>query len=351
MISFARFMELALYCPDCGYYEKEDDNIGRRGDFYTSVSVGPLYGELLAFQFAEWLAELPGELLQIVEAGAHDGRLALDILRWLQQWRPEVFNRVEYIVCETSQRRRRWQEKMLADFAGRVQWLDDGLSQRAKSFRGLIFCNELLDAMPVHRLGWDAERREWFEWGVVLKGDGFDWARLEQVQVPASASSVHQWLAELPDEMLACLPEGFTMEVCPTAEQWWHDASMALQQGRLLALDYGWMGDDFFAPHRARGTLRAYHRHKPADDIFASPGEQDITAHVNFSVIQATGESAGLKTQLFTTQAEFFVGILRQFWPESERQGGWTGARSRQFQTLVHPEHLGRAFRVLLQSR
>src|SRR2546425_12602421 len=106
-IPFTRFMELALYCPDYGFYEKEEDNIGRGGDFYTSVSVGPLFGELLAFQFAEWFsppATRPASL-QLIEAGAHRGQLASDVLNWLKLQRPGIFARTEYVILEPSARR------------------------------------------------------------------------------------------------------------------------------------------------------------------------------------------------------------------------------------------------------
>src|SRR5882724_8449037 len=113
VLPFARFMELALYAPDCGYYEKETGNVGRRGDIYTSVSVGSLFGKLLAFQFAEWLCELTlnSQLstFNLLEAGAHDGKLAADILLWLQLNRPELFAQIEYIIVEPSARRQEWQ--------------------------------------------------------------------------------------------------------------------------------------------------------------------------------------------------------------------------------------------------
>ena len=106
VIPFAEFMRLALYCPKYGYYEQASGRIGREGDFYTSVSVGSLFGELLAFQCAEWLEELSGVPLQLVEAGAHDGQLAVDILGWLSQNRPEIFRALEYWIIEPSARRR-----------------------------------------------------------------------------------------------------------------------------------------------------------------------------------------------------------------------------------------------------
>src|SRR5208282_2039773 len=165
VLSFARFMELALYCPNSGYYETKKDSPGRRGDFYTSVSAGELFGQLLAFQFAGWLEEL---LLSpvtchsspcLIEAGAHDGQLAKDILSWLQSARPKLFGQIEYDIIEPSSRRREWQGETLKNFAPRVRWFADleSLSRvtRHASLCGIIFSNELLDAMPVRRFGWD----------------------------------------------------------------------------------------------------------------------------------------------------------------------------------------------------
>ena len=344
-------MELALYCPDCGYYEKEDDNLGRRGDFYTSVSVGSLFGELLAFQFAEWLATLPGERLQLVEAGAHNGRLAVDILRRLQQWRPEIFDRVEYVVCEPSKRCRDWQRRTLADYTNRVRWVETDLTQMVGQFTGVIFSNELLDAIPARRLGWNKQRREWFEWGVTIDGERFCWTRMELSQSDCSESSIAPWCIKLPRELLKVLPDDFTTEINPEAEAWWQAAARALRRGRLITLDYGLRADEFFAPHRSAGTLRAYLRHRLCEDLLAMPGDQDLTGHVNFSVIQQVGEAAGLRTEMYSSQADFFARIMKQYWPQVEREGIWTSQRSREFQTLIHPEHLGRLFQVLVQSR
>ena len=126
-IPFSRFMELALYCPEYGFYEAERDITGRRGDFYTSVSVGPLFGELLGYQFCEWLKASGGDsaVPRLVEAGAHDGQLAADILGWTRERRPEVFSRLEYWILEPSVRRRAAQERRLGDYRGKVLWAKD----------------------------------------------------------------------------------------------------------------------------------------------------------------------------------------------------------------------------------
>jgi len=342
-ISFARFMELALYCPVCGFYEKENDTIGRRGNFYTSVSVGSLFGQLLAMQFAAWLGEIGAP--KIVEAGAYDGRLAKDILTWLLLRRPELAARTEYWIIEPSARRQRWQRETLIEFMAQVRWIESIAVQPAMRINGIIFSNEFLDAMPVHRLGWDARRQEWFEWGVALNGDRFVWTRLPQ------PDHVSRFVVQAPPELLAVLPDGFTTEVCPAAEQWWHAAAAQLERGRLLTFDYGLADEEFFAPHRADGTLRAYHCHRVSDDVLANPGEQDLTAHINIAAIQRSGEVVGLRTEVVTTQAQFLTGIAGRAWKEGSGFGIWTEAHTREFQTLTHPEHLGRAFRVLVQAR
>ena len=351
VIPFARFMDLALYCPDCGYYEKENDRVGQRGDFYTSVSVGTLFGELLAFQFAEWLAKLSDKKPQLVEAGAHDGRLAKDILTWLKKSRPALFQELEYIIAEPSERRKEWQRKTLKSFEDQVRWISGDLKGESARFSGVIFSNELLDALPVHRLGWDAPQREWFEWGVGVAENGFGWRKMAKSEILTSASPVFQRLTLLPAELLDALPDGFVAEICPAAERWWGDAATALRQGRLMTLDYGLSSIECFAPHRLHGTLRAYHRHKVSENLLTNVGEQDLTAHVNFDSILVAGEAAGLRTDWFTTQASFFAEVMKRFWTEAERHGDWTSERGREFQTLIHPEHLGRAFRVLVQTR
>jgi SAM-dependent MidA family methyltransferase len=171
---FARFMALALYHPEFGYYEKDTGQVGRRGDFVTSVSVGAVFGQLLAFRFAKWLRAIAGPV-RIAEAGAHDGSLAGDILEWLAANDEPLFERLTYSITEPSAKRRSWQAKRLAKFAGQVEWHDSPAD--APEIRGVIFSNELLDAFPSHRIGWDAAKRDWFEWAVSWRDGGFRWER------------------------------------------------------------------------------------------------------------------------------------------------------------------------------
>ena len=242
---------------------------------------------------------------------------------------------------EPSARRREWQQVTLKDFSDKVKWFSEMNALKAPllSTKTIIFSNELLDAMPIHRLGWDAREKKWFEWGVALHGEKFIWERIEssKFQVPSS-------------ELEAVLPDGYTIEISPAAEEWWRAAAGVLSRGKLLAIDYGFTADEQFSPSRLNGTLRAYYRHQVTDDILANPGEQDLTAHVNFSAIQQAGEITGLQTELFCGQPQFLTGVVEKIFKQSTF-GEWGTKQTRQFQTLTHPEHLGRAFRVLVQSR
>jgi SAM-dependent MidA family methyltransferase len=343
-ISFARYMELALYAPGLGYYERRRD-IGRRGDFYTSVSVGPVFGELLAHQFAEWLeAGGAGERVQIVEAGAHDGTLAADILRWLQRWRTELFERVEYCLVEPSSTHRAWQAETLREWLPRVKWVTDISDLNSENVARIIFCNEFLDAMPVHRLAWDAKNRHWQECLVAFENGKFAWQRA------APPAELAKALPKVEPELAAVLPDGFVIEHSPAAETWWKQAAARLARGKLLTLDYGWTNEERFRPERAQGTLRTFARHHGGNDLLDQPGECDITAHVNFSAIGTAGCAAGLATDALLGQEQFLTRILARIEANPGGFEPWTPARTRQFQTLTHPDHLGRAFRALIQS-
>lgn len=345
-------MELALYCPDCGYYEKDKDIVGRRGDYYTSVSTGGLFGELLAFQFAEWLeAEMKGDGvgIRIVEAGAHDGRLAADILMWLRDRRNETFARLEYWIVEPSARRREWQRENLAQFGKAVRWASQisELETFLKSAPAIIFSNELLDAMPVRRVCWDAAEKKWFESGVAVDAGRFVWRRMSEDPGNTLRLTFHNLDLE---KLQNVLPDGFTAEINFSAQKWWRETAAILKRGKLLTIDYGLSAEEFFVPERRNGTLRAYRQHQLSNELLANPGEQDITAHVNFSAIEGAGESEGLKTEASVSQAKFLTEIAERAWRRADVFGDWNSVRTRQFQTLTHPEHLGWSFRVLVQS-
>ncbi|MEY2409773.1 MAG: hypothetical protein QOF48_2443 [Verrucomicrobiota bacterium] len=352
VIPFSRFMEVALYCPKLGYYERGAGQVGRHGDFHTNVSVGGVFGELLAWQFAEWLEALGPGPLHLVEAGAHDGQLAHDILNWLAVHRPALLGRVVYWLIEPSVDRQNYQRLKLKDFSHFTAWSSGWKEIPQCRLRGVIFSNELLDAFPVHRLAWNKMVRRWEEWGVGIEKDHFVWRPM------ADAADWTMRLVEagfeLPIELLEVLSDGFVLELSPPAAEWWSAAARSLEAGKLMTIDYGFTSLEFLDPGRAAGTLRSYHRHHLQPDVLANPGGQDITAHVNFTALERAGQRAGLRTEEWVDQPRFLMRIASgaiHAGMTGLRGGAGEGARGRQLQTLTHPEHLGRAFRVLVQGR
>lgn len=344
LMPFAEFMQRALYDSAHGYY-RGHEQIGKRGDFITSVSVGPLFGKLLAFQFARWIEAMADRVeenlsarpFQCVEAGAHDGRLAFDILDTLENTEPRLVASLQYWIVEPSSARREVQQQTLARFIN-VRWFESPAEIQGR-VQGVFFSNELLDAMPVHVFRWNKAAYNWNEMGVGVSGEQLVWLPLP---APVNTTPV------LPNELLEVLPDGYTVELSPAARQWWCDAARALANGKLMTIDYGGLFEELLSPGRTSGTLRAYSRHVVCQNVLAHPGEQDITAHVNFTELQRAGEAVGLKAEMFTTQSQFLTNIAREMWTQT---GSWPQQQGRQFQTLTHPEHLGRPFRVLVQSR
>ena len=291
-------------------------------------------GELLAFQFAQWLApeafgghpddqqvvptganevgtrcrasEATFDRLQIVEAGAHQGALAADILGWMQRRRPDLMGRLEYCLIEPSPTRRAWQEQTLRDWLPRVKWVSDVAQAGPEPVHRIIFCNEFLDAMPVHRLAWDFAGKKWEECRVACENGVFVWHRA--APPPELADS----LPRIGPELAAVLPSGFVLEYSPSAAAWWKKAAATLAHGKLLTLDYGLTDAELFRPERSGGTLRTYARHHAGGGLLDSPGDCDITAHVNFSAIEAAGRAAGLATEGLIGQDKFLTQILAQ---------------------------------------
>ena len=338
-IPFSRFMGLALYETDLGYYETQRE-VGREGDFYTNVSVGSLYGELLGFQFADWLSEIEGPV-QLVEVGAHDGCLANDILSYLRDWRQALYKRTELVLLEPSVTRIKWQQAKLDKFKDKVKWVHG----KCEPFRGVFYSNELLDAVPVDRLVWDADREQWAQSYVKLEGG--------KIKCSIKSGTEINWLHShdvFPDSSFKnwdMLPDGYVM-VLPLEGRYklWDEICGSLVEGKAVTIDYGMEEEDFFEPPRENGTLRGYYRHRQVDDILEQPGEVDITASVNFTSVRRSAQSHGLECKPLSAQANFLVSVFEKTLSQPEQFPEWTPERRRQFQTLVHPEHLGRSFKV-----
>lgn len=326
-------MELALYHPRYGYYSSGHARIGRRGDFYTSVSVSPLFGELLARQFAEmWEALNRPKIFSLLEAGAHDGRLATDILAWLRENRTDAYIAIRYIIVEPSSALRKLQRQNVD--VKKVRWVKNVEELRPNSLVGCIFCNELLDAFPVRRI--TLRDGEWREMCVDWKDGRFVFVVGHAIACP--------FLEELARNGVA-----YTTEICPAAAKWAQTAIRCLRCGWILIFDYGYEAEEYYALHRTDGTLLCYYRHRANNEPLVRIGKQDITAHVNFTALARAAEAAGGWVAGFTDQEHFVMGAAKEMltaMPALSLAEG-DAKKVRALQTLMHPEHLGHTMKLL----
>jgi SAM-dependent MidA family methyltransferase len=321
---FDWFMEQALYHPEFGYYSSGQCEIGRKGDYFTNVSVGPLFGRMLASQFAEmWeIMERPRQFT-IVEQGAHHGEFADDVLTVMRDFPATV----RYAIVEPFPILEAWQKERLSEFAGVVSW-HKSLAD-LDPFVGIHFSNELIDAMPVRLIARDAGG-EWQEKFVDSSGDNFEFVRK-----PIADDQLRAHLPEI------ALPEnaGYETEVNLAALDWIESVARKLERGFVLAVDYGYPRAEFYAPERMTGTLQAFARHRKIASPFEDGGGIDITAHVDWTGVAQHAENCGLNLIGFTDQHHFLTGLLESHPPrDSER---------RALQTLLHPEFLGTRFQYL----
>ena len=285
-ITFERFMELALYHPQYGYYTSHKTRIGRWGDYFTSVSVGPLFGRILARQFRAWGVK------EVIEFGGHHGQLRSDILAAAPELRYQLIE------------------------------VGDPIPDR---IRGVVFSNEFLDALPVHRI-----------------------VGTQEVYV---TEALTEELGPLSDPRLPRLPEGYRAEINLRALDWLEQVARRLKHGYILTIDYGFERAEYFAPHHKDGHLQCYHRHTKNANPYQHIGEQDITAHVEFTSLIERGEELGLETVAFTDQTRF---LLEAGMEEIENivhaHAGQYSAERNTIHQLLHST-MGHAFKVLVQRK
>jgi SAM-dependent MidA family methyltransferase len=393
-MTVAAFMDFALYDPEFGYYARADQRSGRAGDFFTSVDVGPLFGELLEIQLAEMSAILNSKFhvpnFSLVEAGAGNGRLSADILRAARARDPRFYDAIQLHLVEASAGARAAQRATLGDVAERLTSSDASLPC---SFDGVLIANELLDALPVHQVvmreeglretyvisqrrsvldtperhgatasasdsleplrgaGAEQPRRVWGPGAVrdgraprdVKNDDG-----LTIIEGPPSTPMLAEYLARLGAE----LQPGWRAEINLRAVEWIRDAARRLRRGFIILIDYGHEARELFSPTHATGTLATYSAHRSVGSESAaatpawlqSPGEQDITSHVDFTSVRAAAEEEGLQTLGFLDQTYFLLGLLGE-----GRAGRYEDDKQRRaLKTLVMPGGLGSTHKILI---
>ena len=331
-IGFDEFMAAALYDPRHGYYASGKSRTGKGGDFFTSVSVGPVFGKLLAAQFLEMRAHLGNpENFTLVEQGANDGQLLADILAAWNGPLPRV------IVVEPIEALRAMQRKTLAPWSTCVSHVVQ--ESDLPEFEGVFFANELLDAFPVKIF----VRQDgcWFERRVGTEGGRFVFVETPANEPPVFAPHIAK---DIPR---------FVSEVCPTLEPWINTIAGKLRRGWMLLIDYGHPAAVRYHPARASGTLAAYRHHQRQDDPLADPGEQDLTAHVEFTAVASAAEAAGLHLAGFTDQHHALTALAaRAFPPMAEEKLSPEAAREmRALRQLLHPESMGTSFKFLALAK
>lgn len=345
-MTFARFMDLALYHPEYGYYirlssDPDHERIGWNGDYYTSADVHGALGWALARQLAQ-MDEILGHPspFTVVEIGAGKGLLARDILTACADRHPDLFSRLSYVLVDRSPAHRRVQQQTLApwiDIPGKVIWAEALASQGRESVTGVLLSNELLDAFPVHLVQVRQGLLE--ELYVTLAQDHF-----EETPGPLSTTALSDYFTRLG----ITLPEGTRTEVNLNAVDWMREVAGTLARGYVITIDYGHAAHDLYGPDRRRGTLLGYHRQMIAENPLIRVGEQDLTSHVDFTTLAHVGQEGGLEVTGFTNQMSFLISLGVESFLESLEPG------SPEFQAVVHlmrPEGMGRTFKILVQQK
>jgi SAM-dependent MidA family methyltransferase len=339
-IPFSRYMEMCLYEPGLGYYAKSKEQFGKAGDFYTSSDVHAVFGRLMARQFEEmWRVLGSPEPIAIVELGPGRGLFARDVLDWSRQKFPDFFRALHYTLVETSAALREKLGAVLNEHiaAGKAA-VGEHVASYVSTENVIVFANEFFDALPVEVLSNHGAMRVGWEAG-----------RFVESFVSASAAEM-----EYLDRYSVHPEKDERVEAGLEAQRWMARVAAALRRGFAVIIDYGYTREELLRGRR-RGTIMCYRQHSASDNPYEAPGEQDITAHVNFTALRAAGEQAGLECLGLVTQAQFLMGIGE----ETQFSDAFEDAhlpqerakRALQLKHLVTPAGMGETFHVLVMSK
>ena len=337
-ITFADFMDLALYHPEYGYYTSGKEKIGKRGDYYTSSDVHSVFGELIARQLEQMWRLLGSNRFTVVEIGAGRGWLCYDILNYVRNEYPEFFEKIDYKIVEISRNLIERQSNTLKGLEGKVSW--ESFSEDGFSFNpieGCFLSNEFVDSLPVHQ--------------VVVENDC-----LKEIYVTIQDDEYCEKIDELSSPELGDyfknsktdLKEGQRAEVNLKALDWVKNISRFLNRGFVITIDYGHLAEELYSEERHRGTLMCYYEHTTSENPYERVGNQDITSHVNFTSIMKDGARFGLSTTGFVRQSNFLIalGILNKM---NDVQGDISKLLT--MKNLFLPGGMGDIFKVLIQHK
>ena len=345
-LSFARYMEMALYEPGLGYYSNPGQVFGAAGDFVTAPELTPLFGATLARQVSPWLKDpaLAGSGQVVLEVGGGSGMLAAQLLNALDN---VGHHEVRYLILELSAERREHQRQTLKSLApglmDRVGWLETF----PETFAGVVVANELLDAMPVQLFEWQADAEvELQEMGVTWVDGQFAWA-------PRPADTVlTETVAALRNRLG---PEGaqwhspYRSEICPAQQAWMRTLADCMTAGVVMLLDYGFAAPEYYHPQRDQGTLMCHYRHRSHADPFLWPGLSDITAHVDFTALARAATAEGFSLVGYTSMAAFLLnaGLLDELADLPREPESFWFAQAQAVQQLISEAEMGELFKVI----
>ena len=341
-ITFRDFMQAALYDPELGYYNTERLKIGAEGDYYTSSNIHPAFGAVLAQAFSNLWAER-SEPLTIVEMGAGTGQLARDVLATICDEHPVIFEAITYVIVETSPAMRKRQQDKVAQFMDHIQW-SNMEELEAKSFAGIVFSNEFVDAMSIHRLRCNQTTfEELYVTTCSHTGLAFQWAGVST-----------QRLLEYIERMQATLQAGQVVEINLDAIDWLARITGGLESGFLITIDYGDLVEHLWSPERRLGTLRSFHKHQLKDSPLERTGEQDMTASVNFTALIEYGRDFGFETVSYEKQTSFLtrMGLIEKIAARYGDNESLEDLKERlAVKNLFVPAGISDSFRVLIQQK
>jgi len=344
-ISFSEFMNHALYDPLEGYYSRTPA-IGRKGDFFTSVSVGSSLGQILAYQALEaWEALGYPDSFQVIEQGAHDGTLMVDMLEELKLLQKSCYDAVEIVLIEPLLSLRQLQFEKISSLGLSFRHYSHWGEVETESLTGFFYSNELIDSFPVDLVTY--REGEWNEKRVFCgneKGD-YSW----EFKKISEADPHFSFLKLIP------AIEGYTTEIHRAVEPWVQSVFRALKSGVVLIIDYGYPQSVYYSRERVSGTLQMYRNHQKSIDPFHDVGEQDMTAHVNFTLLYQSALSAGAEFIGYTDQGRYLTGMGERWLCEIAEihpaDSTVFQKKIREFKTLTHPELMGGQFKVMGLSK
>jgi len=347
-LSFAAFMEAALYDPEFGYYMTAGPRIGREGDYYTSLDVHPIFAELVGRQVAQAAEAIgPTGEFTIVEMGAGKGLLAKHLLSAYRRDNPDFLSRLRYLLVERSPAMVETLKQRLRELAGAglsIAWVPDLNAIPVDSITGVFLSNELVDAFPVHRVvkrplglreifvGWESPMPP------AVSG------RFVEIEAPPCSPALEAYFARLG----ISLEVGQQAEVNLEALEWMRQAGARLRRGLVVTIDYGHAAADLFALARKTGTLLGYYRHTVADSPYVRIGQQDLTAHVDFTSLALAGQDVGLEVTGFTNQLHFLINLgIESTFAGLDLESPQVAA----MRELLRPDGMGTTYKVLIQHK